>query len=199
MENPVLTVKYDAARRLSNSVDEIGVYISRNCGEFWSLRKKFDDGEIYTVSGNYPDGYVPESSDWQTHEIDNIVSVFHNDEFRIKFEYRGQNGGTVYIDDINLVDGATLNTAYESAEDLGFTLYPNPASDGVFISFSDASQRILQIVLRDVSGRMVDTVPVSNSDRLSEFYVDLSDYAKGLYLLEVQTDRGAAAKKLLID
>lgn len=199
MENPVFSFKYAGGRRNSNGVDEVWVYISRNCGELWSLRKVFDDGEIYTSSGNFPNGYVPDEDDWQEHVIDNVVPVFQNEEFRMRFEFRGQGGGTVYIDDINLIDGATLNTAYQSADEVGFHLYPNPAKNGVYLRFGDEGQQSEQIVLYDVSGRTVDVIPANNSDRSAEIYVDLSEYSKGIYLLEVQSDRGASAKKLIID
>jgi len=199
VDNPVFSFKYAAARSNFGSQGELWVFISRNCGEFWSLRKVFDDGEVYTVEGNYPNGFIPGVADWEEHVIDNVVPIFQNEEFRIRFEYRGTNGGTVYLDDINLIDGSTLNTAYQSNDDLNFYMYPNPAKDGVNLRFGDRGTLLEQISLYDISGRVVEVIPLNARDRATEFYVDLSEYSQGIYLLEVQTKEGSSAKKLVID
>lgn len=198
VEDPILSFKYAAARGSFSGTDELWIYISRNCGEAWSLRKVLDAEDIYTVDGVYNQGFIPEDDHWVSQEISNIISVFHTEEFRIKFEYRGQNGGTIYLDDINLIDPATLNTAFQSSEELAIYLYPNPAGDGVNLKFKQDAQ-VERMVLRDISGRVVDELPILNRSASSEMFVDLSRFSSGIYLLEVQTENGSVAKKLIIE
>ena len=197
-ENPVLTFKYAGGRSSASSNGELWVFISKNCGDFWSLRKKFDDGEVYTNPGVFPDGYVPEEGDWLTYEIDNITSVFQNEEFRLRFEYKGQNGGTVYVDDINLIDGATLNTVFSSEQDLIFGMFPNPTTGMVTLELGSDYPNVEDILLRDLSGRIVR---IFRNERIngSEAILNISDIASGVYLLEVRSENGSSAKKLIVE
>jgi hypothetical protein len=196
---PILSFKRAGAASSANSEGELWVFISKNCGDLWSPRKIYDDGDAYTTDEIFPGSYIPEAEDWITIEIDNIVPVFQNEEFRFRFEYRGTNGGTIYIDDINLFDGTTLNTAFQSAEELRFAMYPNPASGLVTLKFPTDATKIDQVLLRDLSGRVVFQQNHSNAGRVSDLHIDLSRISSGIYLVEVRGEEGASAKKLVID
>jgi len=197
-ELPILSFKRAGARSSVNSEGELWVYISKNCGELWSPRKIYDDGDAYTTDEIFPGSYVPETEDWVTYEIDNIVPVFQNEEFRFRFEYRGANGGTIYIDDINLYDGTTLNTAFQSTPELRFAMYPNPTAGMVTLKFPEELSNVEAVMVRDLSGRIVLQQNISN-DHVRELRLELGQLSSGVYLVEVRGESGASAKKLIID
>lgn len=195
---PILSFKRAAARSSASSEGELWVYISKNCGDFWSPRKIYDEGDVYTTEGIYSGAYFPEEEDWISLEIDNIVPVFQNEEFRFRFEYRGTNGGTVYIDDINLFDGTTLNTAFQSAPEVRFAMFPNPAGNMVTLRFPDEVSDVESILIRDLSGRIVRN-EVIKIQSARDYRMELNDLSTGIYLVEVQGRNGSSAKKLVIE
>jgi len=202
-QNAILSWKYACARRNSQSDDELRVWISRDCGESWSLRRTLDDEDLYTVSGTYSDEYVPNGqNEWMESTITSIVSVFLNSSFRVRFEFTSSNGNNVYIDDINIMDATFLSTAdLISTLENELQVYPNPSNAETFIDFSRFSYSgQTDIVLRDISGRQMKGIysgNLANSNQL--LTVDLSGYSTGLYLLEVSTDFGRFTKKVLVN
>ncbi|MFT6996788.1 MAG: PKD repeat protein [Cryomorphaceae bacterium] len=195
---PVLSFKRAGARSSTTSEGELWVFISKNCGDFWSLRRVYDDGDAYTNEGIFPEGYLPNEEDWLSAEIDNIVPVFQNEEFRFRFEYRGTNGGTLYIDDINLIDGTTLSTAFQSAPEARFAMFPNPATNMVTLKFPDDVSDSKTILLRDLSGRIIHQAFIPK-ESVREYRIELNNLSSGIYLVEVRGSNGSSAKKLVVD
>jgi PKD repeat protein len=193
--NPVFTFKHAAARSSTQSSGELWVFISRNCGELWSLRKVYDDGDMYTTEEMYPNGYEPASDEWVTTEINTVVSLFQNEKFRLKFEYRGSSGGTVYIDDINLVEPAVLSTS-ETIGDSGLKVFPNPTTGHVTLQLQKGF--VEQISVRDMSGRIVYSRSVKDRQG-STVEVDLSHLSSGFYLLESGGKGRPITKKIIIE
>lgn len=198
-ELPVLSFKRAGAKSSESSEGELRVYISKNCGDFWSPRKIYDDGEVYTTEALFAEEYLPTEEDWVSYEIDNIVPIFQNEQFRFRFEYRGTSGGTIYIDDINLIDGTTLNNAFQSAPEVRFAMFPNPViNNSVTLKFPDDFTDSKTILLLDLSGRIVQQAFIPQEAN-TEYRMELSDVSSGIYLVEVRGSRGSSAKKLVID
>ncbi len=70
------------------------------------------------------------------------------------------------------------------------SIFPNPSADGIFNISSEA--RIQRIEVCDLSGRVVMGAADENISR-----IDLSGYAKGVYMARAFTDRGVIVKKLI--
>lgn len=76
-----------------------------------------------------------------------------------------------------------------------FNVYPNPADNFVTISnTTDALVNGAEIV--DMNGRVVKSQKVAN---VSEAEINVSDLAKGVYMMNISTDRGSLTKKLVIE
>lgn len=198
-QNAVLTFKYAHARRSNLSDDQLRVWISRNCGVNWSLRRTINMEDLPTVSGNVSGNFVPSGqSDWAEVEINNIVSVFLTDEFRIRFEYTSNRGNNLFIDDINLIDGLTLST-----EDPDMTsdmaLYPNPSSGVTTFEYQVNQPGKVTIELIDLTGKVVNVWMAA--DRAPGQYRDQYDVgalAPGVYFVRMQSSDGAGVKKLIV-
>ncbi|MFN2430450.1 MAG: M43 family zinc metalloprotease [Cryomorphaceae bacterium] len=202
-QNAILSFKYSCARRNPDSDDELRVWISRDCGETWSLRQTLDDDDLYTVSGFYANEFVPQSqSEWMETSISSIVSVFLNPTFRVRFEFTSSNGNNVYLDDINLIDANTLSVAdIVNALKSELAIYPNPTNGETFIDFSSFSYSgQTDILLMDLSGRELERIYsgnlINSGDRLP---VNLSRYSAGIYFLDIRTDLGRFSKKIVVN
>lgn len=198
-ENAVLTFKYAHARRNSLSDDRLRVWISRNCGVNWSLRRTINMEDLPTISNNVSGNYVPSGqSDWAEVEINNIVSVFLTDEFRVRFEYTGNGGNNLFIDDINLIDGATLDTdEQEMASDM--VLFPNPSSGITTLEYHVKQPGKVTAELIDLTGKVVDVwIAADRAPGQYQAQYDVNSLAPGVYFVRMQSNDGAGVKKLIV-
>ncbi|MDG1476209.1 MAG: T9SS type A sorting domain-containing protein [Vicingaceae bacterium] len=117
-----------------------------------------------------------------------------------------QNGTSRFftgaIDDIKIYDeiisAATVLALYnESNPTVGvnenpkpnqITLYPNPSSSTLNINSSDAVE---QIRLIDLTGKTIETIIKPNNT------IDISLLSKGVYLLQIQSEKGISHKRFI--
>lgn len=81
------------------------------------------------------------------------------------------------------------------------SVYPNPATDRLFLQFSDLKYEVYAIVLADPLGRTVkvsgETSLLPGTHVVTE--LDIHDLAAGLYTLIIQSERGWLTKKVMIE
>lgn len=74
-------------------------------------------------------------------------------------------------------------------------LYPNPASTQISFNI-DASNTLLEAIISDISGRKVSSNTFSRK-AASEYFLDISGLLPGMYMVQLQTDRGIATGKFI--
>jgi hypothetical protein len=74
----------------------------------------------------------------------------------------------------------------------GLSVYPNPSTTGIFNIISSSS--IQKITVHDISGRAV-----YEASEINQVYhkVNLSSYAKGVYVLSIKTNNGIITKRVI--
>ncbi len=73
----------------------------------------------------------------------------------------------------------------------GIAVYPNPTSDVLTINFAD--KQIQRIIILDLNGKIIiDKTEVKNIET-----IDLSNFNYGVYLLNIQTDKGIISTKII--
>jgi predicted CxxxxCH...CXXCH cytochrome family protein len=100
---------------------------------------------------------------------------------------------------------ATLNHAISSglnklSSDIRFKVFPNPSSDQLFIAFDVKYPSPISISLTTIDGK--ETTALYNGDEPKgavEKSFDISQLAKGIYLLNIQTTEGSATQKIFIN
>ncbi len=103
-------------------------------------------------------------------------------------------GGSAGIE--KLVDAHLLNGVYgvssvgvENELSNSIQLYPNPANDLVYIV---STEKISSVSLLDMTGKKLYF-----SEKTAQ--IDVSPFAKGIYLLEIQTLKGKVVKKVVVE
>jgi len=90
----------------------------------------------------------------------------------------------------------TLATAGDNLEgEFDVAIYPNPSTTGAKISlqFSQETEGTIQII--DLSGKVVKTESVKGAN----IEVSTEGFARGMYVLQVESAKGKATKKLIIN
>jgi PKD repeat protein len=189
----VLTFKYAHARRNFNSDDQLRVFISRDCGNTWSLRRVLSGDDLPTVAQSVPGTFVPSGlQDWREEVVTGIISVFLTNEFRVRFEFTSNSGNNLYIDDINIQDASLISSIDETdLMDQGVSLYPNPTGDVAFLEFDQQNVDRGSIFLLDLSGRQVKEVfsgTLNSGPQRHEIYC--GDLPSGIYFVRIETNGG---------
>ncbi|MCA1762203.1 MAG: M43 family zinc metalloprotease [Cryomorphaceae bacterium] len=197
-DNAVFSFKYAHARRLGSSDDHLRVFISKDCGETWSLRSTLDDDDLPTVSGNVTSEFIPATQDdWTEVTITSIVSVFLNEEFRVRFEFESYRGNNIYIDDINIYDPATVGL-----DDVQFLervkLYPNPTTTTANLEYTLKEAGNVRVEILDITGRVV-SVEYAGNLPVGENFLELNtaNLTPGIYLVTLRNDNEQVVRKLV--
>lgn len=93
---------------------------------------------------------------------------------------------------------ATIDVDFMSVdliEETSFTVYPNPTSGLLNITFGDATGSVV-MNLRNVAGEILFQEVLKN-DGLSPSSFDLSQFAKGIYFVEVVNEGSSQVKKVV--
>lgn len=94
----------------------------------------------------------------------------------------------------------TMNVGVETRELISnFHLYPNPASDKLNIGFDVNTMQDVQIRMTSANGKTVYTKNENNFNGRFSSQIDVSNLAKGIYLLTISGDKGIYNRKVVIN
>ncbi|HOV11599.1 MAG TPA: M43 family zinc metalloprotease [Bacteroidales bacterium] len=78
-------------------------------------------------------------------------------------------------------------------------IYPNPANDNVKVTYNAKNNSDVQIVVYDISGRMINTSSYQATKGLNNYSLNVSTLAKGIYVLSLNNGSTILNHKLIID
>jgi flagellar hook assembly protein FlgD len=71
-------------------------------------------------------------------------------------------------------------------------ILPNPAKNNIKII---SQFKVKDIEIYNISGIKLKTIPINDYEK----YIDISDLIQGTYIIKINTPRGIATKKLLVE
>ena len=91
------------------------------------------------------------------------------------------------------------NAIHETSIGLSnLSVYPNPATDIVRLQVETLQPETLQITFCDMVGRAVYATVLKGNDNQITQDIDISKFAKGVYMLQIVTSKGKITKKVVI-
>jgi len=88
----------------------------------------------------------------------------------------------------------SLVTSVADPHELNFTIYPNPASDVLHVSFDNDKEGHTYLRLTDSFGKLY----WSESYSTNEILIPVSHYPSGVYIVELRTSKGRYARPVVI-
>lgn len=181
-----VSFKVAYARRSDTNNDVLRVFVSKDCGSTWSLRRQLYGSSNLATGGTVASSFIPNGPDqWSLQEITTIGSIFHTSSFRLRFEFESDGGNNLYLDDINITSGEQVGIEGLDGQ-AGVAMYvaPNPAlsSAQAILSITDAG--MTQVDLLDPLGRTITNLHNGNlmiGER--RFDIPIMGLASGMYLL----------------
>jgi hypothetical protein len=107
-------------------------------------------------------------------------------------------GDNIYTKTLDLTRVTTgLNTL---TSDVLFKVYPNPTSEKLSIVFDVKYASPISISLTSIDGRQTTALFSGEATKGSiEKSFDISQLAKGIYLLNIRTNEGSATQKIMVN
>lgn len=163
-----------------------------------SLFAQYWDGSSWS-SSNVVNSSQTISDEFQRREFDfsNISIANENESFKVRFRFNGSdmtadNGKKVVINNVavSAIDKNVLSAEEFSIEDNNFTVYPNSVNDRMYIS---SNTTINKVVVYNFLGQTMYT----SSTKENSSVVDVSNFAKGIYLVKIFADGYSKTKRIV--
>ncbi len=168
VSNPILTFNH-RQRSLGQFVDELSVWYATSINDYWHLL------------GDYT--YACE--DWETITL---ALPEASDAYLIAFKGKSNEADGVYVDDVWVGNDSGVGVDEQPA--LAATVSPNPTTSKVMVE-TNANEG--QVIVFDMFGKQMLTASVVNG----RAELDLSVFAKGVYVARISSEAGTSTIKLV--
>lgn len=182
------TLTFDVAyRQYSNENDKLEVMISTDCGANWT--EIFDEQGAVLANGLAPAtaAFTPTASQWHTETVD-LTSYGSQTSVFLKFKATSAYGNNLYVDKINIMNATS---GIEDNATSMFSVFPNPTSDYVNVTFTDAEN--VTVTLINAVGQ---TVKVFNNVNTNA-QLSLEGLAAGAYILNANINGQYVTKQVI--
>ncbi len=165
-------------------------YIGFNYSSYNILRKSGSESyeQIATVSSSF-NSFTDFNS--PSKDVAYIVSINRPGGCNSGFRRSG------YTDVFSNVASISLVSVAEN-EDVNFSVYPVPANDRINIQFGDNMKGTIKLSITDVIGRIIYSLEYSVAQDGQVLSINSSDFAEGMYLLNVVSEGNKNTKKIVV-
>lgn len=200
-DNSVLT--FDLAYALDGeqftNTERLRVLVSKNCGESWITRYSKQGSELVTNGGSeVSSDFVPTSTEWRTETV-TLGPLFANESnVLIRFEALSNLGNKLYIDNINIAQGALGLENLNSTESAA--VYPNPINENSVLELNTTANGNIDLILIDALGKRISTLvfPAQSGNNLVPLTEMTEHLPAGIYILSVNGNEVNTTLKLIV-
>ena len=196
ISNPSLRFKVAYAQKTTATTDKLQVYVSKDCGQSWTLRYA-KSGLPLSTAGIQSSAFIPNSSQWREETV-NIATVSTQPNVMFKFVFTSDGGNNIFLDDINV--SGPVGIFDQTAYNLNLSVYPNPAEDNSVISFNLTEKATIRLSICDILGRNVMNITEGELKAGEHQYaVDASQKLKsGIYFIRMNLNNREFTQKLIV-
>ncbi|GEQ84818.1 hypothetical protein ULMS_03260 [Patiriisocius marinistellae] len=189
------TLTFDLAKAQYSATlfDSMRVEVSIDCGGTFTTIYNKTNLDLSTLSGYETGNWQPENaSDWRNESID--LTPYLGEVAQFKFININGYGNSTFIDNINLTSTLGINDNALA----GITLYPNPASDKVFVDLTSETASDASILIVNSLGQTVQTISNVQMGGKTTATIDIAGFSTGMYFVTITSQGISETKKLLI-
>jgi PKD repeat protein len=185
-----LSFRYAYRKKTTGDVEYLRVFISDDCGSTWSPRKTLGGSGLSQLTAT--SSWKPtQPSDWITVHLSNVTNAYFVQNFKMKFRFESDAGNNIYLDDINLYQGASSNEVVvgvnESIALNSFGIYPNPTDNELNVQFNLSQPEIMLFEIMDLTGKKIEKQVIKANSGENLVILNTNNLSSGLYLLNVNS------------
>ncbi|MBL1279344.1 MAG: T9SS type A sorting domain-containing protein [Fluviicola sp.] len=177
------------ARSDASFSDELIVLLSTDCGVNYN-QVFYGSGNGLVSGPTQTTPFIPDSSQWKRANF-SLYAYRLEQYVQIKIVNVTDGGNRLYIDNINIGE---FNASLSEKENNLFTVYPNPATNLINVSFKDQSNKVVR--LYNTTGQVLQTVYVKNE---AESIIDVTEFSQGIFYIEVEQNGTVRTEKVIIN
>jgi hypothetical protein len=102
------------------------------------------------------------------------------------------------IVEIFIESDKTINTSVSELDGFNISIAPNPASEYVSVGVSANENTPIQLMLTSIDGTVVRTTNMMATANPSVRTFNTSDLVKGMYLIQIKSEKGLTTKKIVV-
>ncbi|MCB0762631.1 MAG: T9SS type A sorting domain-containing protein [Flavobacteriales bacterium] len=196
----VFSYKWAYASKWTETNDRFRVRISPNCGEDWFTLEMHTGFTDLPTAGNTNSAFFPDADEWQEESLVVTNDVWLNEFTRFSFEFVGEGGNNIFIDDINITEEGYIGIDSQTDDRIDYlNLYPNPSQGDSRLDFFLRGAATTQIAVTDMLGREVLNQNLGTlAAGLHSFTVPSAKWGSGIYLVRVQQGNEVETLKLVV-
>lgn len=188
--------RYAYRKRTTGNYETLKVFFSGNCGDTWVQKKTIPGSQLSTLTSTST--WTPTATDWVTVHVqmnNTSFTDFFTSNFRYKFNFESDGGNNIYIDDINIYNGAPSEEIVTAGAGLSdnellndITLFPNPSSDELNVQFGVSANQTVELFITDITGKVIQSQVVYATTGTNLVLIDATTMANGLYFVNLATN-----------
>lgn len=93
----------------------------------------------------------------------------------------------------------SLRLGNEESNNASVSVYPNPATDFIQVKINESVQSVTSISIYDMEGRLLKSENTNSEPEDHVYNISTSDLNSGIYILNLQTDKGIVTNKFSIN
>ena len=181
----VLSFRYSYKRKIASNNESLKILASANCGDSWVIKSTYLGSGLVGSANTTP--WTPSvNSDWMTVHDLSISKSFYTSDFRFKFQFNGNGGNNIYIDDINLLKQESLGLSKNESNFEALEIYPNPSAGELNVHFSTPKDENAVIKIQDILGKVAQAQSIKAMEGSNLVLLNTENLASGMYFLNIQ-------------
>jgi len=131
---------------------------------------------------------------WPT--TDTLAILFTSGNIMNQNSYVGL-GSELLIDKLDIVYNPVGMTGNNFGNE-DFVVFPNPTDNNAFVQFNSPSKSNYTLTIFDCFGQLVSTKTYPPNATSDIYKIDVSSYTSGIYLFNLQTEKGIISRKVVV-
>ncbi len=195
--HPMLTFDRAYARYDNTNNDTLAVLVSTDCGLTYNEVYLKGNTALATAPDNTSSIFIPTPTQWKNDTID-LLSYAGQANVMFSFQNRGFYGQALYLDNINIYHSVITNFN-ELDPNKTISVYPNPSTGNVTLNLNTVIKEDYQLEIFNVVGQKIYTEQLSEFTGKLKKEINLTPYGKGLYLVNMVSNKNTYSIKVIIE
>lgn len=155
MDSIYISYRWSYASRSVATNDRLRISVSGNCGESWILKRLRSGNSNLPTANAINTMFTPTSiNQWNGEVLGMADDTLMNENFRVSFEFIGNGGNNIFLDDINIWGVASSGVGLvEYTANYGLRIFPNPSSDDAQVEWTQYENRGFELELFNALGQ----------------------------------------------
>jgi PKD repeat protein len=198
MDSVYISYRWAYASRTVATNDRLRISVSGNCGDSWVLKRLRSGNSNLPTATAINSMFTPTSiTQWNGETLGMADDTLMNDHFRVRFEFIGNGGNNIFLDDINIWGVTSTGVGMvEYTASYGLRIFPNPTTENAQVEWTQFEQRPLELELYNSLGQLCHRWAAPQL-AAGTHRVDLPRQTTGLYHLVIRTGEQSLTRKIV--